>query len=201
MIVRYLTTLNGGFIMANESVVKSLSTLLPKYLDRLRSLTITNSNDINFKSFSGLNKIETIIFTDRSFLIIYMLYIMISFEKRIKENINPPGHREKFYSDTSRYESELTRIKIIHSDFSTERIQILIDNCSMDEKTKILFNKVLKITASDTTVSNEELMDFRELRSHLSKGISENVKLNNALIDIESIKKLTGMIPNVKVNY
>ena len=82
-----------------------------------------------------------------------------------------------------------------------ERIKILIDNCDMDDESRRLFNRLLINSSVNSSVTLQDLSDIRDLRNHVSKGISENVFINNAFANMKEIKKLNEFIPNAEILY
>lgn len=201
MIVKYINERKGKFYLKNDDKPKNLSLFSPRLYEQTERLIFSNCDEIEFKHLAGLKKLNSIIFTDRTYSIVYMIYLFVCFERRLLNVINAPGIKETFYTNVGRYSDEIIRLGRLRPEISINELKILVENCDIDDTLRGLFNKLLVDFVELNPLTVHELLDLNELKKYFNNGISENIHLSNSIKSIHRIQELEKYLPNVNLYY
>jgi hypothetical protein len=142
MLASFLRSLEGKYLMKGDNNYKNVNSILPSHIRRMESLIILSIENVELKRLAGLSNLKSIIITDPSFLIIYLIYLFICIQKRISKMSTNQVFISTFQTYTHGYEAAMRRISDLLPKMDYNYLNNIIDNCTIEDSIKQIFKKI-----------------------------------------------------------
>lgn len=201
MLANYIRHCEGKYYLINDHKPRNLLTLLPNQIANLEQVIILNISRDGINYLAGLSNVKSIILTDSSLAIIYLIYLYICIQKKIDSSETNDVNGKTFSSNIYEYQATMRNISEIRTDLDYDCLRKIINNCQIDESTKLLFTQLMTNQRVISPISAEEIIELKTLRNHILKDKSENVLISEGILTIQKINNLSKHIPKVKLYY
>jgi hypothetical protein len=196
MITIILKSGEGTYFVKTDPKPKRLSSLTPTQLKDVSTINITKSTELFANGLAGLSHLETLIFTDQSFICLYVLYIYICFDKDIYKSSFRQKDLKEYNFLIDEYRPIMQEISIMIPDLSYAYIAKLFAALNIESEQRARY-----LSFIDPTISHSSIQELDDFRKFVVGGKSEMAMVKNALEEIRGIYELSTYIKNVKVVF